>query len=612
MDLLKPCLLPEPGESLISWLHRFGHLHFGLSLDNFLRFIGLRQQDLNLGRREICDRLSPICGMPADELASKSFQHVSDRLYRYNGEVFFKEFLLRSQVTFCPACLLSDISERPGGMPIGIGRSNWAFSAIRTCEHHGVGLYRKPRESGGGLELNVWAHTPDHKALEELWRNSVQRKPSALQEYVTARFAGATGPSWLDAQQIDLACKATEMLGVCVEYGPHASLPELTDDDWDRAGQVGFEFTSNGDAGIRQALEYLYTKPQKGAVKCGPQGTFGRLYQWVQFRKSDKPVGPILDTLSEFILDHYPIKPGAVLFGRVVEKRRRHTVASLATSMGVHPKTVANILSQSGMLPKDVYHADSRQTVEAEPAEELIAKLKRAIPVAKIPERIGCTRPQVALLLEKGFLRTVVEDGENRTARYKGVDVDDLDQLIVEMRRFGEDIRVPNKGMMDIGHVAKALNVSSMEVLSLVLQGQLEHVELLSEDLKFNSVLINVQEVAYKLGARTGEGGMTVSATSKALGVSAETVEFLLIAEEGKGETPLKVSGRVRHMGVMRNLVDQDSVTRFKERYRKLSSIEGYWGGDPNRLRTNLQARGVFPVWNPADANAEFYRIADI
>ena len=110
---------------------------------------------------------------------------------------------------------------------------------------------------------------------------------------------------------------------------------------------------------------------------------------------------------------HYPINPGAVLFGQVVEKKRRHTVASLATSMGVHPKTVANILSQSGMLPKDVFQADSRRTVEAEPAEELIAKLKRAIPVAKIPERIGCTRPQVALLLEKGFLRTVVEDGEN-------------------------------------------------------------------------------------------------------------------------------------------------------------------------------------------------------
>ena len=44
----------------------------------------------------------------------------------------------------------------------------------------------------------------------------------------------------------------------------------------------------------------------------------------------------------------------------------------------------------------------------------------------------------------------------------------------------------------------------------------------------------------------------------------------------------------------MRNLIDRDSVTRFKKRYRKLSSIEGYWGGDPNRLRTNLQARGVF------------------
>jgi hypothetical protein len=612
MYLLKPYLLPEPDESLISWLNRFGHFHSGLSLDNFLRFIGVRQQDLNLGRREIFDRLSPICGMPADELASKSFEHVSDRLYRYNGEVFFREFLLRSQVTFCPACLLFDIRESPASMPIGVGRSTWAFSSTRTCEHHDVALYRKPRGSGVGLELNVWAHTPDHKALEELWCNSVRRKPSALQDYVTARFAGATGPSWLDAQQIDLACKATEMLGACIEYGPHASLPELTDDDWDRAGQVGFEFTSNGEAGIRQGLEYLYRKPKKSAVQCGPQGTFGRLYQWVQFRKSDKPVGPILDVLSDFILDHFPIKLGAVLFGQVVEKQKRHTVASLSASTGVHPKTVANILSQSGMLPKDVYHADSRQTVEAEPAEELIAKLKRAIPVAKIPEYIGCTRSQVALLLEKGFLRTLVEDGENRTARYKGVDVEDLDQLIVKMRRIGDDVRVPSKGMMDIGQVSKVLNVSSMEVLSLVLKGQLENVELLPEKLKFKSVLVNVQEVAYKLGARTGEGGMTVSATSRSLGVNAETVEFLLFAEDGNDQTPLNVSGRVRHMGAMRNLVDRDSVTRFKERYRKLSSIEGYWAGDPNRLRNNLQGRGVFPVWDPADANAEFYRIADL
>ncbi len=65
-------------------------------------------------------------------------------------------------------------------------------------------------------------------------------------------------------------------------------------------------------------------------------------------------------------------------------------------------------------------------------------------------------------------------------------------------------------------------------------------------------------------------------------------------------------------MGTMRNLVDRDSVKRFKEHYRKLSSIEGFWMGDPSRLRAELSARGIQPMWDPTFAKAEFYRIADL
>ncbi|RBW58867.1 hypothetical protein DS906_08805 [Ruegeria sp. A3M17] len=67
-----------------------------------------------------------------------------------------------------------------------------------------------------------------------------------------------------------------------------------------------------------------------------------------------------------------------------------------------------------------------------------------------------------------------------------------------------------------------------MEVLSLLLDGHLKKVELLSADLKFRSVLVNRDEVANKLGAKSGQPGLTISEASLELRVLPKTVRFLL------------------------------------------------------------------------------------
>ena len=68
-----------------------------------------------------------------------------------------------------------------------------------------------------------------------------------------------------------------------------------------------------------------------------------------------------------------------------------------------------------------------------------------------------------------------------------------------------------------------------------------------------------------------------------------------LISDPKAFNRTITVSGQVRHMGTMRNLVERVSVERFKERYRKLSLIDGFWAGDPSRLRAELQGRGNPP-----------------
>ncbi|AYE86129.1 hypothetical protein B5M07_08380 [Sulfitobacter sp. D7] len=99
--------------------------------------------------------------------------------------------------------------------------------------------------------------------------------------------------------------------------------------------------------------------------------------------------------------------------------------------------------------------------------------------------------------------------------------------------------------------------------------------------------------------------------SSSALGVTAETVQLLLNCSDGD-QGALELSGQVRHMGIMRDLVDQDSVTRFKKRYLKLSLIDGFWAGDPDRLRTKLARMDILPVWEPTMVKAEFYRLSDL
>ncbi len=612
MNFMQPYLPLVSGESVASWLNRFGTLHCNLDLPDFMKLIGVPKQDLIMGRPTMLSRLSEISGVPTDDLKVATYQRVSDRVFSFHGELFFREFLLRNHVTFCPACLLSDFEENGNSMQFLVERIKWVFGPVRTCEVHDLPLHRERGSKVGGLALNrsQLALNPDH--LRKLALTSGSRKPSPLQSYVDRRFAGEKGSTWLDMQQMDLGSRATEMLGACIEFGAHASLPKLTMDDWDTAGRVGFEFTSQGEEGIRKGLDYIYSRPQKNPAQCGPQGSFGKLYQWLQFRKNSKPLGPIKDVVREYVLDTFPLQPDTMLLGGLVERSRRHSVASLSTCFGVHAKTVEHALNKSGMLSQEDHLHDVRRTVPAEAAEKLIEKLKRAIPVAKIPSYIGCTRSQAALLLKAGIIYPVIPDSENASGRHKGVDSMDLDQLVEQMRQTGRNAERPCAGMVDVGQAANALGISSMDILKLLLKNQISDVELLSRELKFRSVLVNPQEVAFKLGSKTGQIGMTVSAAARELGVAAGAVHFLLRTKGRDGNPMLRTCGQVRHMGIMRAVVDRDSFELFKVHFRKLSHIEGYWSREPNRLRSELLARGVRPAWDPAIAEAEFYRVSEI
>ncbi|WP_249219164.1 hypothetical protein [Loktanella sp. SALINAS62] len=57
---------------------------------------------------------------------------------------------------------------------------------------------------------------------------ATRRPPSPLQLYAVSRLAGRRGSQWLDAQTLEQAVRATEQLGVLVEFGPLRGSKTLT------------------------------------------------------------------------------------------------------------------------------------------------------------------------------------------------------------------------------------------------------------------------------------------------------------------------------------------------------------------------------------------------
>lgn len=609
---MQPFVPMLPGESFVSWFSRFARVQCDMTSKDFASFLRLPLESVEKTQLTAVTRMHELSGIPAEQLELGGYKQLRYRVYQHRGETFHSEFVSPSQYSICPCCLVNDIVNTNASFGLPVGQINWAFVPIRTCPIHSVPLVRCKRLTGGMPFQDVAANAPEMERLLQFASSAQKRELSGLQCYVAARLEGKSGSKWLDNQMIDLASRATEMLGACIEFGPFVNLPSLTQSQWDLAGQIGFSYTSRGDIGVREGLEVIQKNVTCSRTHVGPQGVFGVLYQWIQFKQNSKPVGPFREVFREHILDTIPISVGTDLFGETVERRRRHSVASLSQEFDVHPNTVQNALIRSGMLPRDYDPARHLGAVSVLKSERLMKKMLRSVPVSRIPDYLGCKRPQVANLIKEKILVPIEGERDGRRSISQGVVADDLDAFLRQLRERGKEVCSASDGMQCIVEMAETLKVPSIDIVKLLLRRGLNRVELLSEKLRFASVLVDEAEVAMKLGVRNGCRGVTITETARSLGLSMRSVEQLLNADTSSETPALRACGQVRHMGRMRNLVDPESIAIFRSTFQRVSDVAADLGKSVQEARTHLEGKGVFPVWDTEKIGAEIYRVADI
>lgn len=608
---LYPILPVIAGESLTSYLNRSARFHCRMDLFDFLSFIELPRNALITPQRETIARLEGLLGLSVDTLGRMAFQSAGGRMRVIAGETVHSEFTAMKTTSFCPLCLLEDAKPDSPSRGVQVGRIAWQIEHLRTCSTHGVELVRRP--VGGfsdGLQI-MSVVAPDDAVLAQLAALAPARTPSALEHYILRRLAGEAGPVWLDDQPIDLAARACEMLGVILTAGTHVNLKTLDARGWHQAGDTGFRAASRGAEGVREALELHTARIPEESRRGGPQHVLGRLYQWLQFKKNTKAVGPIREVVREFILDNFPIVAGTVLFGEPVDRQRVHSAYSLAKVSTLHVKTIARAMVLAGVADGDPDRAQSHLVFDADEGEALARRIETGLSGRALEGHLNCNRVQAEQLVRSGVIPRIIE-GEQAVGALKCVALADADAFLERFMALAKPVDVASPGVMDIVAAAEVSRWPVLDIVNGVLSGLFSRVEVEDPALKFKGVLVDPEEIRTVLSRNKAAGRVSIEEAAALIGMPVQGVNALLRLRDGDGAPFLREYPEVNAKGATVRLFDVAEILAFRRGHVSLKEIAEAQSFSPKVMKMKMDACGAVPLAPGYELGRIWYRKADV
>ena len=540
---------------------------------------------------------------------------IERHLQTCRGERFHGDFAGRGRTTFCPSCLLED--ARPDGPSRGrrVGRLAWLFSPVRTCAVHRIPLVRFPNASGSGRFQDMDTVAPADAELEALAASAFAREVSPLQAYVEARLEGAAGPAWLDGQRIDQAAIASEMVGACMLHGVRFARRALTRGPVGRGGGRGVRGDLARRGGAVRGLRGDVPEVPGAAGRGGPQAIYGRLYAWVRVPKKAAAMRPDPGRPARVhSRPHGNRARSARIPADTLLRRRRHSVASLAREKGMNPKTLNRALVLTGLMPEG-----DPDRVDGHPQRRGAGGRASGRPARR--RDFGRADPR-ASRLHPDASRAAGARWIYRADRREGrVGRDD-----VEHGGEGGCRRLPRPVPRDgraggespgraCGHVIDAAKVAKrkvIDVVRLVLDGDLARVELLDEDLRLKSVLVDPDEVGRVLDAREARGRVPIRGAAARL-ATRERRRAGPVTERGRDGRPyLRAFVKGDPMSTETWWFDPLDLDEFAAGHVDLAALAEERGISANALRRHLNDAGIEPILPWERLEKLVYRRADL
>ncbi|MGP3725819.1 TniQ family protein [Cereibacter sphaeroides] len=605
---IEPRFPMAPDESHFSWIVRSAAFHTGGDAVSFLGDLGVSVADVRSGAAAAMNRLCTLLGEEPEHVFQNTIR-VEGNLRRLRDEVFSSKFL-RQPVAYCPACLLEDEGAGEARV-VRRGRLIWLLKPVRTCPVHDLPLVTVGESSTWRSALTGLSRSAPERAedLRAELRVLVPRQCSPLQVYLEERLQGRSAVPWLDGQTIEQACRASEMLGLVLQFGSRPRFRTLTDDDRDLAGRVGFAHTSRGEAGIAEALDPLVERSLASTRARRPSQVYGVLFDWLQQTVKYAP-GPIRETVRQHALARLEVEPCGNFLGAPVTERQLYSVASLARDAGLHPSTLRNALVTLGAVPAGSDVDNGRLTIDARAATDLAGALQRVVPIARLPELLNTSRAQAQQLVHDGLLPMLQPDPEQRQGRQGcAVDCWEVDRFLERLERDAVPVADFPAGMTGIPQAAERARCPTTEIVRLILAGRLKRVARLERAKGYAAILVDVMEVRSCLPK--DETGMLLTTALQRLMIDAEAGRVIA---DGTVDPPLlRTVETPDPTAPSSNLrVTNEDLAAFARRYVSEKRLGALHRMGPREVRRRLDRAKVAPILSGARNRFCIFRRMDI
>lgn len=609
---LLPMLPIVDDESLISYLARVAEFHSGLSLFRFLKLVDVALENAVHPTQSDLERIASLTGQSIKKLADHVISNLGSRQRSFRTEAFHAEFANFTQTTFCPACLLEDGKESSATSGKRVGRTVWRFEPVRACHRHEIALTRHSNFDRNHACQDMALVAPSDYKLASLLEAATKMKPTRLQVYVENRLKGAEGPAWLDSQNIDEVSRTCEVLGAVITKGPRVSLSSMSVCSRAEAENTGFDYASEGPDGVKAALKYLLDNTSGKIGQTGPQYAFGRLYQWLQFKKGSRSVGPIADVTIDFILDHFPVTDGVSLFGQMIERGRMHSVESLARHTGANVRTINRVAVATGLVEGDSVKVDSSQLFDRAVGEAMVERYQNAIQIVDLHKYINCSSNAAQSFLQNGVIPRLYENLDIDVKVLRKVAVGDADAFLEDLVKNGNEVLCVSAGMVNITTASRMAKCSIVDIVMGILSSELELIEVLSSDLRFQKVYVDPAEIRRKLHVPTDDGRITLQGAAQYLGMHTFHVSKLSKIFDGGGVPFLEVIMEKRSNDNFNKYFDFSSVKRFKRNYIPLVEFAKSRNRSPKWCKEKLDHLNINPIADKPVLGRYYYKRSDL
>lgn len=608
MSLL-PVLPVLPDETLTSYLRRVAKFHAGIgNVYSFLSALDLSRAAVIDPSTETLERIGALTNQSLDTLQGMVIRSIQPRVRALGNEHFHTEFANLKQTTYCPVCLLEDAAPDSPSAGLRVGRVSWRLSTVRTCSKHHTALIRATMTTKSHRFQHMDEVAPDDATLAQLVETTERRAPSALQGYVESRLIGVKGPEWLDAQPIDIGARTCEMLGLLMTQPVTRKMPDVSDSDLDSAGAVGFLHASEGEAGIRAALNDVRACAMATGGVGGPAQVFGFFYYWLQDLGKKNPSGSMQNLLREYIINNFAIEPGTVLFGIELKQEKKHTVDTLARKLRSNPRTVQRALVYAALLDGEPERPSHHVTFDADPAEALFTRINTALSNRELRSFLNCHRAQAEQLVNFGILPQIIAQGDRGQNAAQHVARDDAKAFLEKMIDLANLVETPTDGMFDIPRAARASGWSVVDIVRVLIAGRLCKIECVDPELRFLGVLVDPAEVCAVLRQEHSDDLVDFAHAARTLGIKRYGMRKFIQQRDPNGKPFLTLHTITNAEGSAIEFLSRKEVDRFLKRHISLVEIASQVNSHPKFTKAQLAKAGITPIVDAQGIGRTFYR----